>query len=90
MSEDADNIEAVRSAKNALQEEYGECAWFRGVGIAPSESGFLLRLNVDPNVEVETGEIPHCYQGHGIEIVYIGAYKPRHCPSQQPGTPDCP
>ena len=78
MSSEADDIEAMQRAKKALHEKYGKCAWFRGVGIAPSKSGLVLRLNVDPNVKVAKDEIPHSYQGIKVNIVRIGSYKPRH------------
>ncbi len=71
------DIEALRSAKRALLEEYGDCAWFRGAGIGPSGSGMGLRLNVDPDVEVADEEIPKSFRGYAIDVVYIGDYEPR-------------
>ncbi len=77
MTESQPDIEALRSAKRALLEKYGDCPWFRGVGIGPSGSGMSLRLNVDPRVEVADAEIPKSFRGYAIDIVYIGDYEPR-------------
>ena len=69
---------ALQRAKRSLLEKFGEREWFRGVGIVPTDAGVLgLRLNVDPDVEVEKDEIPARYQGIAIEIVRIKGYKPR-------------
>ena len=73
-----DDIEALRNAKKALLRRYGKCAWFRGAGIASSKSGMVLRLNVDPTVDVEEGEIPDSFEGFEVDMVFIRSYKPRH------------
>ena len=72
-----DDIEALRKAKKALLERYGKCAWFHGAGIAPSGSGMVLRLNVDPTVDVAEDEIPTSFEGFDVNVVLIREYKPR-------------
>ena len=75
--ESHEDLQALRGAKQALHEKYGGCAWFRGVGIGRSDAGLGLRLNVDPTVPAQEGEVPTSFQGFPIDIVYIRAYKPR-------------
>ncbi len=77
MTADPHQIQELQRAKEALREQYGRRAWFRGVGLAPSDAGLILRLNVDPAVKVDPAEIPHEFRGHPVDVVYIGAYKPR-------------
>lgn len=71
------DIERLQAAKDALKAEYGDRAWFRGVGIAPASNGLCLRLNVDPAVHVADDEIPQRYRGHAVEVVFIEKYEPR-------------
>ena len=77
MRESHGDIKALQRAKQALREKYGSRDWFRGVGIAPSNAGIGLRLNVDPAVHVAEGEIPKSFRGYSIEVVFIRGYEPR-------------
>ena len=70
-------MRSLQRAKRALLKKFGERAWFRGVGIVPTDAGLGLRLNVDPDVEVEEEEIPATYRRIPIEIVQTKGYKPR-------------
>lgn len=69
--------EKLRSIKSAMLKQYGDCEWFCGVGIIPTDDGLGLRLNVDPEIEVEDGEIPDTYDSIAIEIMPIGGYEAR-------------
>ncbi len=60
-----------------MQKKFGERDWFRGVGIVPTDEGLCLRLNVDPDIQVEEDEIPATYDDFAIEIVRTKGYKPR-------------
>lgn len=71
------DIERIRKAKEGLIKEFGHADWFRGAGIAPAESGWVLRLNVDPDTELGEQHLPVQYQGFDVEVVYIGTYKLR-------------
>ncbi len=71
------DMRGLQRAKQALAQKYGKRAWFRGVGIAPSESGLVLRLNVDPTSEASKEKIPRSFRGYKVEIVFIRGYKPR-------------
>lgn len=71
------SVEKLGRAKEALKQRYGDRAWFRGVGIAPSKSGFVLRLNVDPSARVSKHKIPRSFHGYRIEVVFIRGYEPR-------------
>jgi len=75
---DEPSVEKIRAAKDALKEEFGNRAWFRGAGIAPDEhSGLVLRLNVDPD-ELETeDEVPATYKGVKVTTVFIHGYAKR-------------
>jgi len=66
----------LRRAKEALQAEYGDRAWFRGAGIAPGKDGLVLRINVDPD-RAGDDEIPEIYHGHEVQIVYTKGYEAR-------------
>lgn len=77
MSASGPSTRALRRAKRSLLKKYGERDWFRGVGIVPAEGGLGLRLNVDPDVEIEEDEIPATYYNIAIEIVRTKGYKPR-------------
>ena len=68
----------LQRAKRSLKETYGDCEWFCGVGIVPTDDGLGLRLNVDPQVAVTEGEIPETYRNIAIEIVPIKDYQPRN------------
>ena len=68
---------SLQRAKRSLLKKYGERDWFRGVGIVPTDEGLGLRLNVDPDVKIEEGEIPATYHNIAIEIVRTKGYKPR-------------
>lgn len=70
-------LEALQRAKEALKGQYQNRVWFRGVGIAPSESGLVLRINVDPTAKVGEDEIPSVFRGHKVDVVFIRAYEPR-------------
>ena len=74
---DEPDLESLREAKRLLQAEFEQRAWFRGCGIAPSGDGLALRLNVDPAVEPDEGEIPSSFRGHKVDVVRIGSYRPR-------------
>ena len=67
----------LRRAKDALREKYGRYDWFRGVGIAPSETGLALRLNVDPSAGVPLNKLPKTFRRYDVEIVFIQGYEPR-------------
>jgi len=67
----------LQRAKRHLLEKYGECDWFCGIGIVPTGEGLGLRLNVDPDVPVEAGEIPQSYRRISIEIVPMKGYTAR-------------
>jgi hypothetical protein len=60
-----------------MLKRYGDCDWFCGVGIVPTDDGLGLRLNVDPDVAVGEGEIPETYESIAIEIVPIRGYAAR-------------
>lgn len=77
MSSPAPDIEGLTRAQQALKEKYGKRAWFRGVGIAPSKSGLILRLNVDPTAGVSEGEIPKRFRGFDVDVVFIQRYERR-------------
>lgn len=70
-------MKSLQRAKRSLLREYGKCAWFRGVGIVPTDGGLGLRLNVDPDVTVDDDEIPVSYKDIAIEIVRTRGYEPR-------------
>jgi len=75
---DRDEIEALRQAKEELVERFGDRPWFRGAGIAPSESGLVLRVNVDPDVEVDDAvPVPERLRGFPVEVIHIKGYAPR-------------
>lgn len=67
----------LQRAKRTILDEYGDCEWFCGVGIVPTKTGLGLRLNVDPDVAVEAGEIPRKIRSVDIEIVPIRGYEAR-------------
>ncbi len=69
---------SLQRAKRSLLKNYGECDWFLGVGIVPRDGGLGLRLNVDPDVNIEEDEIPATCQNIAIEIVRTKGYKPRN------------
>ena len=70
--------EVLDAAKKALTDEYGKCAWVRGVGIAPTPSGGLgLRLNVDPDLLPADQSLPQEYAGLPVETVFIKGYEAR-------------
>lgn len=71
------DLAEVQRAKKALMAEYGDCTWFRGVGIAPSPVGFSLRLNVDPAAGLSKRDLPTRYRGIPVEVVFIGEYRHR-------------
>lgn len=77
MTTNEDDLERLRHAKRALLEQYGDRKWFRGAGIAPSKSGLVLRLNVDPGATTENDAPPDSFQGWPVEIVFIKSYKKR-------------
>ncbi|MBT8078079.1 MAG: hypothetical protein KJO31_05845 [Gammaproteobacteria bacterium] len=67
----------LQRAKRTLLDEYGDCKWFGGVGIVPTDGGLGLRLNVDPDVPVADGEIPAKIRSVELEIVPIRGYESR-------------
>ncbi len=68
------SIVALREAKAALVEEFGEREWFRGAGIAPGPTGLRLRLNVDSEYLSPGEKLPETFRGHPVEVVEIGKY----------------
>lgn len=68
---------SLQRAKRSLAKKYGDCCWFRGVGIVPTDDGLALRLNIDPDAKVEKGEIPATFQNIAIEVVRTKGYEPR-------------
>ena len=76
MSSQEDQIDKLREAKDAFRAEYGDCGWFRGVGIGTTDSGLVLRVNVDPGCEVQA-EVPTEFRGCRVEVVRIEGYGPR-------------
>ena len=77
VSRSGPSMRSLQYAKRALLKKFGEREWFRGVGIVPTDAGLGLRLNVDPDVEVEENEIPTTYRRISIEIVKTRGYEPR-------------
>ena len=77
MTSKSDDMDNIRQAKQDLIEAYGHLKWFRGAGIAPSESGASLRLNVDPTADIDENDLPNQFHGFPVVVVYIGTYKPR-------------
>lgn len=77
MNPDETELAKLRRAKETLQKQYGEKKWFRGVGIAPSDHGLVLRLNVDDREAGTPSEIPGECEGYKLEIVNISHYKKR-------------
>jgi len=77
MSQSGPSLRSLRDAKRALLKKFGERAWFRGVGIVPTDAGLGLRLNVDPDVEIDDEEIPATYRKISIEIVQTKGYESR-------------
>lgn len=67
----------ARRAKEALREAFEKRSWFRGVGLVPMETGYALRLNVDPSAELEREEIPGEVLGIPVEVVLIAGYSAR-------------
>lgn len=70
-------VRDARSAKDALRARFVSRPWFRGVGIAPGDGGFVLRLSVDPTAELGEDELPRHFGGLPVEIVYIARYQAR-------------
>ena len=68
MSDSGPSTEKLRTVKRAMLKQYGDCDWFCGVGIVPTDDGLGLRLNVDPDVAVGEGEIPETVESIAIEI----------------------
>lgn len=77
MSGSGPSTRSLQRAKRSLLKDYGERDWFRGVGIVPRDGGLGLRLNVDPDVNIEEDEIPATCHNIAIEIVRTKGYKPR-------------
>jgi len=77
MTPEADDVEKLQRAKQALLKKYGQRGWFRGVGIVPGTGGMRLRLNVSPEKDLGDDELPARFQGFDVEIVKIAAYSPR-------------
>ena len=77
MSRSGPSTRSLQRAKRSLLKKYGERDWFRGVGIVPTDGGLGLRLNVDPDVNVEEDEIPATYHRIAIEIVPTKGYELR-------------
>ena len=77
MSGSGPSTRSLQRAKRSLLKKYGECDWFRGVGIVPTDGGLGLRLNVDPDVKIEDDEIPAIHHNIVIEIVRTKGYKLR-------------
>ena len=73
---DPSEIERLQRAKERLRQEVEKRPWFRGVGIAPSETGLKLRLNVDQDC-VHGDELPREFDGFSVDIVFIKGYEPR-------------
>ena len=71
-------MRSLRRAKRGLLKKFGEREWFLGVGIVPTDAGLCLRLNVDPDVEIEEHEIPATYHNIPIEILQTKGYAPRY------------
>lgn len=70
-------LSQLRHAKETLQQQFGKRSWFRGVGIAPSDKGLVLRLNVDDRELITPDEIPTECEGYQLDIVHISNYKKR-------------
>lgn len=70
-------LSRLRRAKETLQQQFGKRAWFRGVGIAPSDKGLVLRLNVDDREPITPDEIPIECEGCKLDIVHIANYQKR-------------
>ena len=66
----------ARRAKNGLAKKFAGRDWCRGVGIVPTAEGLGLRINVDPDADVED-EIPASYYRIPVEVVRIKEYRPR-------------
>jgi len=77
MSGSEPSTRSLQRAKRSLLKKYGQCDWFRGVGIVPTDGGVGLRLNVDPDVKIKEDEIPATHHNIAIEIVRTKGYKPR-------------
>ena len=77
MTEDSAQLASVTRAKEQLKASVSENSWYRGVGIARSKSGFMLRLNVDADADVTEDELPESVGGFEVEVVFIHEYKPR-------------
>jgi hypothetical protein len=75
-------LAAARHAKAVLQERYAHSGWYRGVGIAPADDGFAVRLNVSPEARDLEASLPHECEGVPIQIVYIEGYAPRSAGSE--------
>jgi hypothetical protein len=75
-------LAAARHAKQVLQERYAQLDWYRGVGIAPSDDGFAVRLNVSPQARDLESSLPHECEGVPIQIVFIEGYAPRGAGSE--------
>lgn len=72
-----DDAQRVRKAKTHLAEKYQSKEWCTGIGLARGQTGFELRLNVDPAWQSKVGDLPSQFEGFPVQIVYIAHYHPR-------------
>jgi hypothetical protein len=68
--------EDLERAREALRREIGGRPWCRGVGIGRCGSRLALRVNVDPDA-LGDDDVPRCFHGHAVEVVYLSGYAPR-------------
>jgi hypothetical protein len=71
-------IDAAKRAKKLLLERFQRSIWFRGVGIAPSDEGLKLRINVDPETAPDPSELPLELEGIPVEVLLTKGYSPRN------------
>lgn len=64
-----DDKNFISRAKDALRSKYEKFDWFRGVGIAPGEPNFHLRLNVASTADKD--KLPNTFWGIPVDIVVI-------------------